>query len=219
MTVAPVELERDDGVVLRGERRGSGADWLVLAHDVGRDLDDWAPLVGEAVRRGLTALTLDLRGHGGSDDPWSAEACPGDLAAAVAFARHSGAGAVALVAAGAAAAAALHAAALCEPDALLLFSPAPVTEQEVRELRGPGIAKLIAVGALDEELDEAARRLQAASIGPALLLSLPTTEQGASLLAGEWRVQAIEQALAFWDEQRYLASAPSIASYRGLPES
>ena len=216
MDSAPVELTAADGVVLRGERWGNGGDWLVLLHDDGRDLDAWRPL--EALvseRKDWSALALDLRGHGGSDDPRDPAAAVLDAEAAIAYARAGGARAVCAVGAGVGAIAALAACGgKAAPDALALFSPGPVDESRARALRGPGISKLIFVGALEPEAAAATAALRAASIGQWLVVSLPTEAQGTDLLDGPWNPQVTDHLAAFFDEQRAFVDAPSTAGRR-----
>jgi len=91
-----VELESTGGVVVRGERWWGSDEWCVFVHDTGEDLDAWRPLQGWVADQGRSAVVVDLRGHGGSDDgPEDIEA---DLGAAVRFARASGATAVCVIA-------------------------------------------------------------------------------------------------------------------------
>ena len=212
MSFEPVELQTADGLVLRGERWQAGDDWLVLAHDAGEDLDACRPLIGLAVHRGWSALALDLRGHGGSDDPWGEEACPRDVLAAIGEARARGARAVCAIGAGAGAGAVLRAAPEAGPDALVLLSPGPLPQGRREEFRGAGIAKLIVYGSHSPRSDAAASEVAAASIGPVLRVGVPTAARGTGLLSGPTAAQALEHIAAFWDEQRFLAGAPAGAT-------
>jgi pimeloyl-ACP methyl ester carboxylesterase len=209
MNITPVELIAQDGVVLRGERWGSGRDWLILLHDEGRDLDCWRPLMPlVAERTEWSALAIDSRGHGGSDDPWDARASVLDVAAAIAHARDSGARAVCPIGAGAGAIAALVACTGDEPpDALALFSPGPIDAFELSELRGQAVSKLFFVGALGEEAARLATVLQQASIGQSMVVNFPTADQTTDLLEGPWAGQALEHLAAFFDEQRAFVDA------------
>jgi pimeloyl-ACP methyl ester carboxylesterase len=209
MDVRPVELTTADGLQLVGERWGAGADWLVLVHDTGLDLDCWrglAPLV--AARPDSSALAVDLRGHGGSTGAPDPDACVLDVEAAIALAREEGAASVSVAGAGTGALAALRVAERARPDALVLLSPGPLDGADLAALRGVGIAKLLFVGALDPGRAEAAAALRRASIGQILVVSLPTRDQGTELLAGPWADQVEEHIGAFFDEQRSLAGAP-----------
>jgi pimeloyl-ACP methyl ester carboxylesterase len=213
MSFEPVELCTRDGLVLRGECRQGEPDWLVLVHDVGGDLDAWRPLIGLAELRGWSVLALDLRGHGGSDDPWDPDACVADVVLATSEVRRRGARAVCVAGAGEGAIAALRAAAESPPEALVMLSPGPVPEDHAGSLRAPEVSELIVVGSHSARDDADARRVAELSIGPALRVGLPTSAHGTELLAGALAQQAIEHVAAFWDEQRYLASAPAAARH------
>ncbi len=217
MSFEPVELAAGDGTVLRGECWVDGADWLVLFHDLGGDLDAWRPLIGLAAVRGWSVLALDLRGHGGSDDPWDAEKCPADVALAIAEARRRGASTVCVGGAGVSAIAALRAASDTELDALVLLSPGPVPDGPRDTLRGPGISKLVVYGSHAPADDAEAKCVADLSIGPALRVGLPTSAHGTDLLIGKLGRQVVEHIAAFWDEQRYLSSAPSVAARLAPP--
>jgi pimeloyl-ACP methyl ester carboxylesterase len=197
-----VELESTAGVVLRGERWWGGSEWCVLMHDVGEDIDAWRPLQGYVAEQGRSAVAVDLRGHGGSDDgPEDIEA---DLDAAVRFARENGATAVCVVAAGAAARAALHGSARLTPDMLVLLSP-PASAEPVDSFRAPGVPRLFLHGAADASIDSTVSALRNAAIGWAGSIAFPTDAQGAALLASEWRQHAVEHITAFVNEQMYIA--------------
>lgn len=48
------------------EPGGPPAPGVVLVHMLGRQRDDWAPVAERLQQQGIAALTVDLRGHGGS---------------------------------------------------------------------------------------------------------------------------------------------------------
>ena len=89
--IEAVEIPAPDGAVLRGEVQRAGPVWAVLVHDLGEDLDAWRPLRDALAARGISVLCFDLRGHGGSDGETGDGLPAGDLEAAIAFARSSGA--------------------------------------------------------------------------------------------------------------------------------
>jgi pimeloyl-ACP methyl ester carboxylesterase len=197
MNVLPAEVE-SGGVTLRGERWCGDDAWLVFAHDRGRDLDDWRPLQSLVERRGRSALVLDLRGHGGSDDgKWDPDA---DLAAALEHVRSLGASVVTIVAAGESALAALRVSA----DILVLLSPSP--EGDLHRLRVPGVPRVFLYGSRDDAVDRAVATLRRVAIGWAGSVAFPTSAQGAELLEGEWALQALDRIGSFLDEQLYLAT-------------
>jgi pimeloyl-ACP methyl ester carboxylesterase len=200
--VRAVELRAADGVVLRGEVWGRGDDWLVLLHDAGADLDAWRPVAALAAELGLSMLALDLRGHGGSEGTWDEREARLDVEAASAFARTEGAGTVCFAAAGVAAIALLRASPAIAADALVLFSPGPLGTSGTGDLRAPGAAKLVLVGSLDPRADADAAAVRAASIGPVLVVGVPTERQGTDLLS---EPQALDQLVYFLDEQRWAA--------------
>lgn len=73
----PVTLAATDGTPLAGtlyEASSRPASAVVLVHMLGRSKEDWAVLAERLQDAGLTALALDLRGHGqsgGARDPLS----------------------------------------------------------------------------------------------------------------------------------------------------
>src|SRR5262245_4309387 len=151
--ITATEFHTPDGLVLRGQRQGDGAGWIVLVHDEGEDLDVWGQLSGALARNGFTALSFDLRGHGASDDPWDPAKAALDVLAAISFARSEGAGPIGLVGSGAGAGACLEAAAVREMAALVAISAhaAPPVVEAAQMVRCP---KLFIVGSWDD----AARR-------------------------------------------------------------
>src|SRR5207248_6759972 len=148
-----VELVAADGLTLRGEVWGRGDDWLLLLHDAAADLDAWRPLAEFVEKSRLTALALDLRGHGGSDDPWDERGAELDVESGAAFARAGGALTLCVAAAGVACLVALRAAARAGIDALALLSPGALGSADPSDLRAPGVAKLVLAGALDTHAD------------------------------------------------------------------
>jgi len=201
MRALPFEVIASEGIRLRGESWPGGPDWVVLAHDYGSDLDCWRPLVGPLGAAGYSVATIDLRGHGASDGEATETSIEADLAALLAQARRDSSGLLVLVAAGAVAAAALSPDLTPRPDALVLFSPHPLGQEDAN-LRGDGTVKLFFVGAADPQADSAVRALRNRSIGHAGVISFPTKAQGADLLQEPWRAHVVEQVVGFVDQAR-----------------
>jgi pimeloyl-ACP methyl ester carboxylesterase len=211
MSATPVEIVTGDGVILRGELSAGdsaapGGHWLVLVHDLGRDLDCWNPFP-DLWSWGLSVLAFDLRGHGGSAGAVEPTAVPRDVSAATGFARSQAADFVSVVAVGRSAVGALAVPADDLAGAYVLVSPDPEgLGIEVANLRAPGAAKMIILGSLDERLEPAARALCRVSIGLCTIVSLPASEQGTALLDSKWGGHAFERVNRFVQEQSYLAS-------------
>jgi pimeloyl-ACP methyl ester carboxylesterase len=198
-----VEFESTGGVVVRGERWWGSDEWCVFVHDTGEDLDAWRPLQGWVADQGRSAVVVDLRGHGGSDDgPEDIEA---DLAAAIRFARASGATAVCVIAAGAAARAALRGSPRPTTEMLVLLSPAAPGAEPVDAFRAPGVPRLFLYGAEDAAIDGTVLALRNAAIGWAGSIAFPTDAQGTALLASAWRQHVVEHITAFVNEQMHIA--------------
>jgi pimeloyl-ACP methyl ester carboxylesterase len=209
-----------DGVVLRGElTRGDTSTFLVLVHDVGRDLDDWRPLVAALAATGWSMLALDLRGHGGSDGEWSAGRGHLDVDLGVNLARRLGAEHVAVVAAGTAALAALEcvARAVAEPtfalaDSLVLLSPGPLGDADPARLRGEGLATLIVSSSRGAQ-DADAEALMRASIGWTVRVTFVTDDRGTAILRGPFAAHVADRTASFLREQATLVG-PGLARTR-----
>lgn len=112
----PVQLRASDGIALAAtyyEAGGGQAPAVVLVHMFTRSKDDWRPFAERLQSAGLTALALDLRGHGGSGGAAApSPAMALDVQAAVSFlAARQGVRGIAVVGASLGASAALLAAA------------------------------------------------------------------------------------------------------------
>jgi alpha-beta hydrolase superfamily lysophospholipase len=83
----PVVFQSVDGTPLAGtifEASNRPAPGVVLVHMLGRSKDDWTRFAERLQDEGLTALAIDLRGHGSSGgDRSSLPAMVGDVRAAV----------------------------------------------------------------------------------------------------------------------------------------
>jgi pimeloyl-ACP methyl ester carboxylesterase len=191
---------RSGNVTLRGQQWPGDPLTVVLLHEPGedQDLDRWRPLIPYLLGNGASVLAIDLRGHGASDGDWSPAHVVDDIVAVVTFTRKRAA-MVVVCAAGESALAALRAAAVTRVDGLILLSPICGSGDSPR---GPGIPKLLIASGRDDEAIDCAGRLRAASIGPALSVSLPTAERGTALLAGAVAATCREHIAAFLDERR-----------------
>jgi pimeloyl-ACP methyl ester carboxylesterase len=218
MTAVPVTIATDDGIDLRGQLWPGADDWVVLVHDVGddEDLDRWRPLVPYLLGADLAVLAVDLRGHGASDGEWTNAAAVADTAAVVRFARERGAGCVTIVGAGVSGVNALFAVEAETAEGVVALSPRGSDALSARNVgisvpstaplpRAPGVPKLLVVGSRDPASRDTTDRLRAASIGWALVVSLPTADRGTALLDGPWAGHVREQLLAFVREQRFIA--------------
>lgn len=206
MRALPFEVITPDGLTLRGESWPGGPDRVLLVHDLGSDLDCWAPLVGRLHGAGYSVAAIDLRGHGASDGEPSEKAVEIDMKGLLARARKDTEGILVLVAAGVVAAASLSPDLEPRPDALVLFSPRPSGQAE-GALRGDGTAKLFFVGATDPDADRRVRDLRNRSIGHAGVISFPTDRQGADLLQDPWLGHVTEQMIGFIDTARFALNA------------
>lgn len=206
MRALPFEVIAADGLTLRGESWPGGPDRVLMVHDLGSDLDCWAPLVGPLHGAGYSVAVVDLRGHGASDGEPSEIAIPVDLAALLVHARRDTPGILALLAAGVTGAAALSPDLEPRPDVLVLFSPRP-RSQAADTLRGDRTAKLFFVGAADPDADQVVRDLRNRSIGHAGVISFPTPNQGADLLLAPWLTHVTEQVIGFVDTARFASNA------------
>lgn len=63
-----VEIVGDDGRALRGIRWGAAPARCLLLHDLGADLDEWDVIPAALAAAGMSAIAIDLPGHGLSDD-------------------------------------------------------------------------------------------------------------------------------------------------------
>ncbi|MBX3069449.1 MAG: alpha/beta hydrolase [Thermomicrobiales bacterium] len=201
-----LEIPAPNEVVLRGQRWGEGPDWIILLHQAGesRDLDDWRPLLPAIMAPERTLLTVDLRGHGASGGEWDAAVLGEDIAALLTFAQIQGAAWVALAGAGETATQLLAFASSNHIDALVLLTPV-FQPGQAHALRGQGEAKLFAVGSWVKSLNLDVREARNRSIGWSMLVSMPTEDQGAELLAGPYSSQLVERIVSFLAEQRMLA--------------
>lgn len=194
--IEAVEILTQDGLMLRGELRRRGPDWVVLVHAPGEDIDAWLSLPQRVASRGMSTLTVDLRGHGGSDGAAEPAATNGDIRAVIAFVRCQGAKRVFVGAAGASVAPALTAAESdrCEG----FFALAPTGDQP--DVRVPRFA---VVGSRDPE-QEAAGSAFVAGTGWAVVARIPVDARGCELLRTTWGSNVDDYVLAFLRDRRRL---------------
>tara|TARA_B100000686_G_C16406806_1_gene770132 strand:- start:131 stop:739 length:609 start_codon:yes stop_codon:yes gene_type:complete len=198
MTVSPIEIERDEGVVLRGEIEGESDRWAILLHDFGGDLDNWKPMRRKLISAGVKVFSLDLRGHGASDGEWSPEATIGDIEASIRHCRFANAKSVYLIGAGQAATASIVAAGEEVVQALVCLSPVleleGIDSSRLRVSRAP---KLFTVGASNIEAMRAAQALYRKMLGWRMLESRAVEEQGTDLLNGPGSEHIFEKTVGF----------------------
>lgn len=63
----PIELHADDGTRLAANHYPGGEHALILLHQRGLDKRSWHAFALKAQERGMSAIAVDLRGHGESD--------------------------------------------------------------------------------------------------------------------------------------------------------
>jgi pimeloyl-ACP methyl ester carboxylesterase len=184
-----VEFRAADAT-LRGELTRAGADWIVLVHELGRDLDGWKPVVPDLARLPLTVLAFDLRGHGGSDGSPRTDTVDADVEAALELARADGARSVLVAAGGDSVAPALAAAERASAAGFVALGPTAAPTAASR------LPRLIVVGSRDEEQNAAVTSLRAGG-GWAVAVNVPTPERGLDLLAGDWSTSVRNHMLVF----------------------
>jgi alpha-beta hydrolase superfamily lysophospholipase len=210
MPIEPIECRAADGVLLRGEELRQRSSWVVLLHDEGDDLDCWQAVRAVLAARGWSIVTLDLRGHGGSDGEWRRSSAALDAAAALGRAAATGPTHVALVAAGVTGVLVLEAIEqdaidpALRPDALVLVSPR-AAGAELASLRGEGIATLVLYGQRAPHAADA-EQLRSASIGWTLGVGVPSEQIGDELLRGPESAVVSDQILSFLAEQRLVGA-------------
>jgi alpha-beta hydrolase superfamily lysophospholipase len=201
MNRVAVEVVAGDGAVLRGEMIERSADWAVLVHDLGEDIDGWRPIVSRLSGEGMSTLALDLRGHGGSDGDADPARTANDMRVACAFARERGARRVYLCAAGRSTAAAVETGRAAACAALVLIAPVEPG------LDGAVIPRLAVVSSFDPAQQAAAATLRRGP-GWALVANVPVEGGGLGLLATEWSSNVVEYVRVFVKGQR-LARVPA----------
>lgn len=200
MIPVPIELPTEDGPVIRGQCWRGGPNWAVLVHDVGDDLDAWGGLPATLVREGYTVVTIDLPGHGLSDDPWDLALGRQAIVSVIQYARSDGARRTFLVVAGSSAGC-LDSGVGDRIDALVGLSPGMEPNQPDVFDRAE-FPRLFLVGSGDPGALEKARDLFRRGKGWAVMSSFPVKEQGIGILRSTWKNQAREQIVLFLRDYR-----------------
>jgi len=202
MNPFPIEIQVDTGIALRGQRWPGGPHAILLVHAPGmdRDLDRWRPLIPYLLGQELSVITLDLRGHGGSDGGWSTARASTDLLAAVVSTKSQGFSSLIVCAEGESALFALQASERVKVEGVILISPADLPEIAPR---GAGESKLLLSAAEDWDARESSASLLRASIGQALAISVPGNQRGTDLLTGEVALICREHIIGFIRKQMF----------------
>ena len=196
-TLSPhaIEWNLPWGPALRGLHWGSGSDLALLLHEPGADLDAWLTLPVDIARRlEIATITVDLPGHGLSDDPWDPARLPDLLRALPEITPTPGRRF--LIAAGVSANTALEQSPVIELSGLICLSPQR-SDHEQNPPRSPRVPKLFVAGSLAGSDLGSARRLATASGGWTVVTALPVAERGSALLVSSWGGQLIEQIITF----------------------
>jgi pimeloyl-ACP methyl ester carboxylesterase len=200
--IEAVEVRVPGDLVLRGQVRRRGPDWVTLVHAPGEDIDAWLPLPDRIAAQGMSVLALDLRGHGGSDGSADPGAACADIRAAIGHARGEGAARVFVGAAGASVPPALDAASAERCDGL--FALAPTGEPPVT-----CVPRFAVVGSRDPEQDAAGSTLVNGP-GWSVVARIPVDARDCSLLTTSWGSHVVDYVLAFLRDQRRLPR-PAVA--------
>lgn len=80
-----VTFRTEDGFQLEGRTFGSGSPVVILAHMEGSDQSAWFDFASTLADAGLSALTFNFRGHGGSEGEKDASVVDRDVSAAIDF--------------------------------------------------------------------------------------------------------------------------------------
>jgi pimeloyl-ACP methyl ester carboxylesterase len=225
VTPLAIEISASDGCLLRGQVWPGESLSILLLHDIDEDedLDRWRPLLPALLAENLTVVAIDLRGHGASDGEWNTGTSIDDIATTIRVVRDRSEGPVLVIAAGPTAIDALSAAEREPINGVIALSarihpltpessPPPHLGEGPGERanysttpRAPGIPKLFLVGSQDAESRKTTANLHTASIGWALVVTLPTADRGSDLLTGAAATHAREHILGFIRECRFLA--------------
>lgn len=174
----------------------SGAEWVILVHAPGDDLDVWRVLTRPLLQSGYSVMAIDLPGHGLSCHEWDPNIMDEVLVELFAYAESNDARRRYLIVGGIIAESGLRAADNVQTNGLVMLSP--VTDADHQESATAGIVpKLIVVGSQTLHERVSAERLFQMCSGHTLLSSFPVPEQGTDLLLSEWGEQVREQIILF----------------------
>lgn len=200
--IEAIELVTADGVTLRGEVAMCTSDWIVLVHPPGMDIDAWRPLNDVLEEVALTVLTVDLRGHGGSDGDPDEAALERDVDAMLEYADSHGALRLYLGLAGTAAAAANGVAADHDIRGIVFVAPIGVSEDAA------ALSRLV-LHDPDDSAEATAANILRDLPGWSLEISLPSAGPGLSMLQGPWAENVAGYVTAFLRDIRQADRLPA----------
>jgi alpha-beta hydrolase superfamily lysophospholipase len=214
--VSRVVQIRSEGETLRADLYGEvpAKRAVVLVHGMGWDADGWRDIAPRFVARGIPALALNLRGHGGSsgtkvalgrfvDGKWHTEEPPSwqswspiaDVAAAMAMLREHGATEVALVGASLGGHAVLGTSSRADVECVVSIS-APVIATPDEAVRRITARKLFVCANEDPAMPHVLRAFEVAQ-NPKTLLAFGGKEHARGMFAAPYGDEAIEAVVSF----------------------
>jgi pimeloyl-ACP methyl ester carboxylesterase len=194
-----LRLRAADNTKIVAHRWGTGKTAVVLVHQSGADLCQWAPYATRLAGLGYRAIALDLRGNGRSQyRPLPAGLrYSADIAAAVKEARREGATRVFVVGASLGANAAVVAAANVRPlvdGVVSLSGPAAFRFDAVAAARHLQVPALYVAAEVDEGgiyANDAQAMFDATPVTDKSVVIVPGAKHGVALVAGPGRVRTL----------------------------